>query len=319
VARLVAPQSPLLVVLPGPTASGKTVLSLQLAERFNGEIVSCDSVAVYRDFEIGTAKPTLAERQRVPHHLIDIASPAVPYSAGEYSRDARAAIADIVARRRLPIVTGGTGLYLRALLLGLFAGPPRVAEMRVRLRKAEERHGPGYLHRLLSRRDRVAGSAIHPNDLPKLIRAIEVSLMAGRPMTEAWSEGRDALTGYRILRIGLEPERKLLYERINLRAERMFAAGLIEETQALLQKYGKDLKLFDALGYRQAATFLRGEYSRETALQLAQQGHRNFAKRQLTWFRREPDTHWLHGFGDGPETGEAARTLVQAALETGWL
>lgn len=314
-ARLVAPQLPLLVVLPGPTASGKTALSLQLAEQFNAEIVSCDSVAVYRDFEIGTAKPTPAERHRVPHHLIDIASPAVPYSAGEYSRDARAAIADIVARGRLPIVTGGTGLYLRALLMGLFAGPPRVEELRVRLRNAEERYGTGYLHRLLSRRDSVAASAIHANDLPKLIRAIEVSFTAGRPMTEAWSEGREALSGYRILRIGLEPERKLLYERINRRAESMFAAGLIEETQCLLQKYGEDLKLFDALGYRQAAAFLRGEYSRETAVELAQQGHRNFAKRQLTWFRREPDTHWLHGFGDGPETGEAARKLVRAALE----
>ena len=316
-ARLVAAELPLLVVLLGPTASGKTALSLQLAGHFNGEIVSCDSVAVYRDFEIGTAKPTLAERRLVAHHLIDIASPIHPYSAGEYSRDARAAIASITARGRLPIVTGGTGLYLRALLLGLFAGPPRVEELRDRLRKAEARHGSGYLHRLLSRRDPAAASAIHANDIPKLIRAIEVSLAAGRPITEAWAEGREALTGYRILRIGLEPDRQQLYERINRRAAEMFEQGLIEETQRLVGKYGSELKLFDSLGYRQAAAFLRGEYARETAIQLAQQGHRNFAKRQLTWFRREPEVQWLRGFGDEPAIVEEARQMVRTALDPG--
>ena len=312
--RLVAENLPLLVVLLGPTASGKTALSLLLAGQFNGEIVSCDSVAVYRDLEIGTAKPTLVERRQVPHHLIDVASPRQPYSAGDYSRDARAAIAAITARGHLPIVTGGTGLYLRALLVGLFAGPPRVAELRDRLRNTEARHGSGYLHRMLARCDPAAAAAIHPNDIPKLIRAIEVSLASGRPMTEAWAEGRDPLAGYRILRIGLEPERQLLYERINQRAAKMFEQGLVEETQHLLSEYGPELKLFDALGYRQAAAFLRGDYARETAIQLAQQGHRNFAKRQLTWFRREPDAHWLRGFGDDPKIIEEARQLIRTAL-----
>ena len=313
-ARLVA-GLPLLLVLLGPTASGKTALSLQLAAQFKGEIVSCDSVAVYRDFEIGTAKPSATERQQVPHHLIDIASPAHPYSAGEYSRDARAALAAITARGRLPIVTGGTGLYLRALLMGLSAGPPRVEELRTRLRRSGVKHGAGYLHRLLARRDPAAAAAIHANDTPKLIRAMEVSLTAGRPITDAWAEGRDPLIGYRLLRIGLEPDRKLLYERINQRAAVMFDLGLVKETASLLQKYRPELKLFDALGDRQATAFLRGEYPRETAVQLAQQGHRNFAKRQLTWFRREPEVHWLPGFGDDPEIAEQALGLVQAALD----
>ncbi len=303
-----------MVVLLGPTASGKTALSLQLGAQFDGEIVSCDSVAVYRDFEVGTAKPSADQRRQLPHHLIDIASPAHPYSAGDYSRDARAAVAAITARGHLPIITGGTGLYLRALLMGLFAGPPRIEELRDRLRKTGVRHGSGYLHRLLSRRDPAAAAAIHANDIPKLIRGLEVSLTSGRPMTEAWAEGRDPLTGYRILRIGLEPERKQLYARINQRAAEMFEHGLIAETQRLLEKYGPELKLFDALGYRQAAAFLRGESAGETAIQLAQQGHRNFAKRQLTWFRREPDVYWLRGFGDAPEIVEQARQIVASML-----
>jgi tRNA dimethylallyltransferase len=304
---------PLLVVVLGPTASGKTTLSVRLAEIFCGEIVSCDSVAVYRDFEIGTAKPTPDERRRIPHHLIDITSPLQPYSAGDYSRDARAAIAAITSRGHLPIVTGGTGLYLRALLHGLFSGPARIEELRERLRNAEIKRGPGYLHRLLLRRDPGAAAAIHAHDIPKLIRAIEVSLSIGRPITEAWSEGRDALTGYRVLRIGLEPDRQLLYARINRRAAWMFGHGLVEETRTLMAQYGPSLKLLDTLGYRQAAAHLRGDYSAETAMQLAQQGHRNYAKRQLTWFRKEPDVHWLPGFGDQQEISEAAETLIRSA------
>jgi tRNA dimethylallyltransferase len=310
---LVEKQLPLLVVLIGPTASGKTALSLRLAEAFGGEIVSCDSVAAYRDFEIGAAKPTMAERRRVPHHMIDIASPTEAYSAGDYSRDARAAIAAITSRGGLPIVTGGTGLYLRALLDGLFAGPARVEDLRERLRAAEYRHGAGYLHRLLLRRDPAAAAAIHANDIPKLIRAIEVSFAVGMPMTEAWSSGRDPLSGYRILRIGLDPERGQLYARINDRAEGMFAQGLVDETRALLAKYGPELKLFDALGYRQAVAHLRGEYSLDTAIKMAQQGHRNYAKRQLTWFRREPEVHWLRGFGDADEIAAAAQQFVKSA------
>lgn len=306
---------PLLVVVLGPTASGKTALSLTLAERFHGEIVSCDSVAVYRDFEVGTAKPSLEERARVPHHCIDIASPERDYSAGDYQRDARAAIAEITARGRLPIVTGGTGLYLRALLEGLFAGPRRSEPLRARLKRSALRHGAGWLSKLLARLDPVAAERIHPNDTPKLIRAIEVSLEARQPITEAWTAGAEPLTGYRVLRIGLMPERAALYHRIDQRAAAMFGRGLVEETRELIAKYGADRKIFDALGYRQAKQFLAGELSEAQAIDAAQRGHRNYAKRQLTWFRREPTVTWLAGFGDDPEMQRAAIETVAASLQ----
>jgi tRNA dimethylallyltransferase len=317
-ARLVPQNAPLLVILLGPTASGKTALSLRLAGHFLGEIVSCDSVAVYRDFEIGSAKPTLAERRLIPHHLIDIASPEEGYSAGEYSRDARKAIAEISARGHLPIVTGGTGLYLRALLNGLFAGPARSDELRDRLRAIETQKGSGRLHRILGRIDPVAAAAIHPHDTPKLIRAIEVPLAAGKAITEAWATAVDSpesrpLTGYRILRIGLEPERQQLYARINARADAMFEQGLVEETRMLMEKYRPDLKLLDTLGYRQAAEHLRGEITLGAAIEQARQGHRNYAKRQFTWFRREPEVHWLAGFGDDEGVLDEAETLVRIA------
>lgn len=288
----------MLMVLLGPTASGKTVLSLMLAERFGGEIVSCDSVAVYRGMEIGTAKPSLAERARVPHHLIDVYSPNEHSTAGDYARRGREAITDIAVRGKLPIVTGGTGLYLRALLDGLFAGPQRSEELRTRLERSHSRHGSGWLHRVLTRLDPASAARIHSNDIPKLIRAIEVSLAARRPMSEAWKEGREPLRGFRILRIGLDPPRQELYKRINQRAARMFDEGLIEETRALIAQYSESPRAFDSLGYRQARAVLRGEMSREQAVAAAQQGHRNYAKRQMTWFRREPEVHWLKGFGD---------------------
>jgi tRNA dimethylallyltransferase len=289
-------------------------LSLELAQRFSGEIVSCDSVAVYRDMEIGTAKPSPAERALVPHYLIDIISPDISFNAGDYSRIARAALADISARHRLPIVTGGTGLYLRALIDGLFAGPQRSEELRARLRRSSQRHGPQHLHRLLMRIDPGAAVSIHPNDVPKLIRAIEISLTAGQPMTEAWEAGRDRLEGYRILRIGLNPDRKALYARINARAAAMFDAGLIEETFGLLGRYGDGCAAFDSLGYKQARAVLRGELTLDQAINSAQQGHRNYAKRQLTWFRREPDVHWLQYFGDDPIAIQEAERAIQQAL-----
>lgn len=305
---------PLLITLLGPTASGKTALSLALAGRFNGEIVSCDSVALYRGMEIGTAKPSLAERARAPHHLIDIYSPDEHSTAGDYARRAREAIRDIAARDRLPIVTGGTGLYLRALLQGLFAGPQRSQEIRARLERSHARHTSGWLHRVLARLDPASAARIHANDTPKLIRAIEVSLAARRPMSEAWKEGREPLRGFRILRIGLDPPRHALYQRINDRAARMFKDGLIEETQDLITKYGESPRAFDSLGYRQARAVLRGQISLQTAIAVAQQGHRNYAKRQLTWFRREPDVHWLQGFGDDQKIVTDAMGLIVEKL-----
>jgi tRNA dimethylallyltransferase len=305
---------PLLIVLLGPTSSGKTALSLTLARRHSGEIVSCDSVAVYRDMEVGTAKPSPADRSEIPHHLIDVLPPSQFMTAGDYARLAREALAGIVARQNLPIVTGGTGLYLRALLDGLFAGPQRSEEIRARLRRSSDLHGPTWLHRLLRRLDPAAAERIHANDHPKLIRSIEVCLAARQPLTEAWKSGRDPLTGYRILRIGLDPPRPQLYARIDIRADEMFAAGLIDETRGLIEKYGEGPRAFDSLGYRQARTVLRGETTEADAIAATRQAHRNYAKRQLTWFRREPYVQWLAGFGDDAAIASQALALVQENL-----
>ncbi len=309
----VTDREPLVVVVLGPTASGKTALALAIARRFGGEIVNCDSVAMYREFEIGTAKPSAAERAEVPHHLLDCVDPLADVSAGEYARQARKVLREIVLREKhLPIVSGGTGLYLRALLEGLFPGPQRSEELRNRLRARAEKNGTEHLHRMLRRLDSSAADRIHANDVPKVIRAIEVCLAsrqssprASRPtsrrnMTELWKEGREPLHGFRILRLGLSPEREALYARINQRAAKMFDQGLIAETEKLLAKYGAQARPLASLGYKQAVQFLRGELDRESALSAAQQAHRNYAKRQITWFRREPDVHWLAGFGDDP-------------------
>jgi tRNA dimethylallyltransferase len=304
-----------LIVLVGPTASGKTSLALRLAEQFNGEIVSCDSVAVYREMEIGTAKPSHEERALIQHHMIDVAWPDQTCTAGEYSRQAREALAGITERGHLPIVAGGTGLYLRALIDGLFPSPPTCPERRARLRRRAETHGAAYLHRLLTRLDRAAAAAIHANDVPKVIRAIEVSLAAKEPLTEQWQKGRDALTGYRILRLGLDPPRPLLYERINQRAAAMFDRGLVEETERLIERYGRDCRPLTSLGYAESAAVLRGELTLEQAVAQAQQGHRNYAKRQATWFRREPGIHWLKGFGSDEEIATHARQLVHQHLK----
>ena len=292
---------PLLVVLLGPTGSGKTALSLHLAERMRGEIVSCDSVAVYREFDIGTAKPSPQDRRRAPHHLIDIVAPTELLTAGDYSRLARHAIHEISVRDRLPIVVGGTGLYLRALLAGLFAGPPRSEELRERLRERVTARGAAYLHKLLERLDPTAAHAIHANDIAKVIRALEVALSTRRPITELWQEGREPLRGFHILRIGLNPHRGALYQSLNARAAEMFSHGLVEETRGLQSRYGQAARALNSLGYRQAVQYLAGELTLLQAIGAAQQGHRNYAKRQLTWFRREPDVHWIEGFGSDPE------------------
>jgi tRNA dimethylallyltransferase len=323
-------REPLAVVVLGPTASGKTALALTIARRFRGEVVNCDSVAMYREFEIGTAKPSAAERAEVRHHLIDCVDPLGDVSAGEYARQARQALSEIEQRRRLPIVSGGTGLYLRALLEGLFVGPQRSDELREKLRRRAEKHGTEHLHRSLQRLDASAASRIHPNDVPKVIRAIEVCLESRRSsrltsrrtsrlaspsnMTELWQQGRDPLAGFRILRLGLNPERDALYARINQRAAQMFDDGLIAETENLLAKYGEQARPLASLGYKQALQFLRGELDRESALATAQQAHRNYAKRQMTWFRRETDVHWLAGFGDELAIQAESMTAVEREI-----
>ena len=307
---------PLLVVILGPTASGKTALSLSLAEEFHGEIVNCDSVAMYREFDIGTAKPSLAERARAPHHLFDCVDPVQDVTAGEYARQARQVLQEMKSRGHLPIVVGGTGLYLRVLLEGLFVGPQRSEELRKRLRERAVRRGLPYLHKILSRLDHTTAEKIHPNDTPKLIRAIEVCLASRQKVSELWQQGRDPLQGFRILRLGLDPDRAALYARINQRAEQMLQGGLIEETKKLIEKYGPRARPLGSLGYKQAAEFLRGELTRENALTMIQQAHRNYAKRQMTWFRREPEVMWFRGFGEDPLIQQAAAKAIESALHS---
>jgi len=270
---------------------------------------------MYREFEIGTARPTAAERAAVPHHLLDFVDASSYITAGEYARQARIVLREIAARHHLPIISGGTGLYLRALLEGLFPGPRRSEELRERLRSCAQRRGPEHLHRILRRLDASAAAQIHPNDTPKTIRAVEVCLAARRPMTDLWREGRDPLVGFRILRTGLDPDREALYARINQRAARMFDQGLIAETDALRKKYGESARPLSSLGYKQALQLLRGESDQKSAISAAQQAHRNYAKRQMTWFRREPDVQWLAGFGDDPAIQAKAIETVKRHAE----
>jgi tRNA dimethylallyltransferase len=293
-----------LVAVAGPTGSGKSALALEIAIAFGGEVVNCDSLQVYRHFDIGTAKLPPAERRGIPHHLLDIINPDEVFSAGEYARLARLAIADISTRGRLPVVAGGTGFYLRALLDGLFEGPSRDQGLRDRLAAREARRS-GSLHRILRRFDREAAAKIHPNDVPKVTRALEVCLLTRRPVTQLFREGRDALQGYRTLKIGLSPDRDQLYQSLDARCAEMFQSGLLDEVKGILDLgYPPTCKPFESHGYKQALQLLQGELTPKEAVFYAQRNTRNYAKRQMTWFRKEPDTAWFKGFA--PDVLDAA-------------
>jgi tRNA dimethylallyltransferase len=303
-----------LVAVAGPTGSGKSDLALAIAEEFHGEVVNCDSLQVYRYFDIGTAKLPEAERRGIPHHLIDIVNPDELFTAGEYGRLARETVAGITERSRIPVVAGGTGFYLRALLDGLFEGPSRDQTLRDRL-AAREKRRPGSLHRLLTRLDADAARKIHPNDVPKVTRALEVCLVTRRPVSELFRQGRDGLRGYRTLKLGLFPDRDALYDRLNERCARMFEGGLIEEVRHILDMgYAEGCKPFESHGYKQSLQFLREELNLREAIFYAQRNTRNYAKRQVTWFRREPGLEWLKNFGDEAGTREQALTRVAAFL-----
>jgi tRNA dimethylallyltransferase len=305
-----------LVAVCGPTGSGKSDLALLIAEKFNGEIVNCDSLQVYRYFDIGTAKFPMAQRRGIPHHLIDILDPDQLCTAGEYARLARTTIAEISARGRLPILAGGTGFYLRALLEGLFEGPVRDQPLRDRLAAREVRR-PGSLHRLLKRFDSTAAGKIHANDTPKVTRALEICLLTRQPVTRLFQQGRDALTGYRTLKLGLLPDREALNPRLDERCAWMFEHGLVEEVRCILALgFSPACKPFESHGYKQAMQLIQGELNPRDAVFYAQRNTRHYAKRQITWFRRERELQWLKGFGDTPDIRENALTSVSKFLNT---
>jgi tRNA dimethylallyltransferase len=303
-----------LVAVAGPTGAGKSDLALLIAEQFHGEIVNCDSLQVYRHFDIGTAKLPLAERRGIPHHLIDILNPDQLFTAGEYARVARTTIAEITARGRLPILAGGTGFYLRALLEGLFAGPVRDQPLRDLLAAREARR-TGSLHRLLRRLDSKAAEKIHANDIPKVTRALEICLLTRQPVSQLFQQGRDALSGYRTLKLGLLPDREALNPRLDARCAWMFEHGLVEEVQGILALgFSPGCKPFESHGYKQALQLIQGELSPRDAVFYAQRNTRHYAKRQITWFRRERELQWLKGFGDAPDIREAALLRVASFL-----
>jgi tRNA dimethylallyltransferase len=308
---------PSLIAVTGPTGSGKSELALHLARIFEGEVVNCDSLQVYRFFDIGTAKLPVVDRLGVPHHLMDIVNPDEIFTAGDFARAARPVLREIAQRGRLPIVTGGTGFYLRALIEGLAPGPGRDEALRNELQKREARQ-PGCTHRLLRRVDPQTAARIHANDLPKVIRALEICLTARRPATEVFSEGRDALEGFRVLKIGLFPDRQRLYQRLESRMEAMFAQGLIEETASILARgYAADCKPFESIGYKQALDVLNGKLSSRDALFYATRETRRYAKRQMTWFRQEPGIVAISGFGGEDNVSAKAEVLVREFLTAG--
>ena len=304
---------PRLVVVLGPTASGKSMLGIRLAESLAGEILVCDSTQVYRHFDIGTAKVPPAEQRGIAHHLVDLCEPAEVFTAGDYRHRALEALDDLRARKIPPILTAGTGLYLRALLEGLADAPQRSEEIRARLRQRVEQRGPEHLHRVLARMDPESAARISSPDTQKIIRAIELRLLTGKPMGEIHRSGRDALQGYGIIKIGLLPPRAALYARIHARTDAMLAAGWLEEMRRLVASgVPADAKPFQFIGYSQLRDHLAGRISEKDAVQQIQQATRRFAKRQLTWFRKEAGVHWLAGFGDAPEISSAALALVKS-------
>jgi tRNA dimethylallyltransferase len=301
---------PRLVVVLGPTASGKSALGLHLAESLGGEVLVCDSTQVYRHFDIGTAKVPPGEQRGIPHHLMDLVEPSEVFTAGEFRRRALAVLDDLRQRGKMPVLTAGTGLYLRALLEGLADAPTRSEELRARLRESEKRKGSAYLHRLLARVDPEAAAKIAPRDTQKAIRAIEMRLLTKKPVGEIHRGGRERLEGYEIIKIGLLPPRPALYARIDARVEAMLRAGWLDEVRTLIDAgVPLDAKPFQFIGYSQLREHLAGRLPLADAVAQIQRATRQFAKRQITWFRKEPGVHWLHTFGDAPET-------ISAALET---
>jgi len=302
-----------LVVILGPTASGKSALGIELAQRMGGEILVCDSTQVYRHFDIGTAKVPPAEQRGIPHHLIDLVEPDAVFTAGQYRQRALEVLNDLSGRQKTPIITAGTGLYLRALLEGLADAPARSEELRERLRERARRNGPASLHQLLLRLDSEAAARIAPRDTQKVIRAIEIRILVGKPVGEIYRSGRSPLRGYEVRKIGLLPPRARLYARIDSRVEAMMKTGWIAEVRELIRSGVRaDAKPFQFIGYSELRMQIEAGRDPLDAVSAIRQATRRFAKRQITWFRMEPAVSWLTGFGDDPEILESALKIAEA-------
>jgi tRNA dimethylallyltransferase len=316
----VSPDRPIpLPVVLGPTGSGKSALSLSIARAIDGEIVNFDSLQVYRGFDVGTAKTPIAERQGVPHHLIDIVEPTALFTAGDYARAAEATVHEISARGHSAILVGGTGFYLRGLLEGLSPGPARDQNLRTRLLEREQKR-PGSMHRILARLDPASSQRIHVNDKQKTIRALEVRILEAAPVSTMFQRQRVALSGFMPVKIGLDPAREALYEKLNVRAQQMFhpnapEQSLVYEVQHLLSAgVPVQAKPFESLGYKQVLEMLAGRLTEEQAIESTQRATRNYAKRQLTWFRKEQNVYWIAGFGDEPRVQAEALAILQRAI-----
>jgi tRNA dimethylallyltransferase len=306
---------PLVVAIVGPTATGKSALGISLARRFDGEIVSCDSTAVYRRFDIGTDKVPVSARQGVPHHLIDVAEPTEEYSAARYAREAATAIREITARGRLPIVVGGTGLYYRALTRGLFPGPARDTALRSRLERIADRKGVERLHELLERIDPASAVRVQPRDRKRLVRALEVYFLTGRPLTSHFAATRSPLSDYEIVAFALEIPQEMTAARVAARVDAQFEGGLLDEIRGILADgIPGTAHPFTGLVYRQALEHLQGMRDEAATRELITRENRKYSRRQLIWFRKEPNLQWIRAAGDlGTTEEEVARVL--AALE----
>lgn len=301
---------PFFVALVGPTAVGKTAIAIELAKAVRGEIVALDSMQVYRHLDIGTAKPTPAELQGIPHHLMNVVDPADPFTAADYARLARQVLKEIHSRGHLPFVVGGAGLYLRALRGEIFPGPREVTNIRVRLKQEAEKDGPEGLHARLNRLDPSTATRIHPRDSFRLIRALEIMEVTGRRVSDLWEAHREKLVHPPLLFLGLRREREALYRRINDRVDRMVEAGLVEEVERLLQAgYPSNLKPFRSHNYRHIVAFLLGQEKFEEAVRRTKQETRHYAKRQMTWFHREREITWFD-LTDG-ESGKITEMMVE--------
>jgi tRNA dimethylallyltransferase len=299
----------------GATATGKSALAIALAERFGGEIVNCDSTAVYRGFDIGTDKIELSARKGIPHHLIDVVEPDEEYTAARYAREAAQVVREVLARGRLPILAGGTGFYYRAVTRGLFPGPGRNAELRRRLEQVAGRRGTAFVHKMLRRVDPASASRIQPNDLKRSVRALEVFFLTGRTLTDHFAETVPPLPGVDMIAVAVWLPAPVISERVTRRVEEQFARGLLDEIRGLLARgVPETVRPFGGLVYRQALEHLHGVRDEAATKDLIAQQNRQYARRQLIWFRKEPNLNWLEGPGESPATIGAAIQLVEQHL-----